>query len=544
MRLRTCACWLLLSAASALAQAPQSVETGAATARQWVDFPARAATIHGYGAAGEIRNLAYQVPRPLRVWVVTIDTGASGVRFAVTQPAEESEERGRYETRCSSTLEFARQRGVQLAINASAFGPYRARAGGFMDVVGLAAVRGQLYSEADERFGAMYISREGRVALKGPPLPTEPLWHVVPGFRMLLDDGRVVVQPAVAESSFGGVNPRTAVGVDRAGRTLWIVVVDGRQPGVSEGITLIELAALFQWLGAWDALNLDGGGSTTLVAEQDDGTHGVINTPVGQQQPNTLRQVANNVGLYLPGPRPAASQETAPTMRAAVVRLAAVRRGGGYKWVGGGVSRDVVYEGKTILQASDDGTYCCGATLELFLDAYCLVHHDCDRAAASGRWFMGWPVDRLVALQQGWYGTPAAVQCPLFPENMRATVRERQVVDALTWARLAEPVGEYRLLERGDFVQFWRTSGSGHSAVFWGRDYDAQGRERLWYWSSQPNPRRADSRTPGEDPPLPGLGMSWEYVGEEIDPQRIYGARLTEPDQDPVTTRPTTSAVR
>lgn len=63
-----------------------------------------------------------------------------------------------------------------------------------------------------------------------------------------------------------GRSPRTAVGITRAG-TLVIVTVDGRDPARSIGVTLDELADLMRELGAQDAMNLDGGGSTTFVLE-------------------------------------------------------------------------------------------------------------------------------------------------------------------------------------------------------------------------------------------------------------------------------------
>ena len=60
-------------------------------------------------------------------------------------------------------------------------------------------------------------------------------------------------------------HPRTAVGIARNGRRLLLVVVDGRQKPYSDGMTLRELADVMRGLGARDAINLDGGGSTTLV---------------------------------------------------------------------------------------------------------------------------------------------------------------------------------------------------------------------------------------------------------------------------------------
>ena len=72
-------------------------------------------------------------------------------------------------------------------------------------------------------------------------------------------------------------NPRTLAGVTRAGRLL-LVTVDGRRPGHSVGASFAESAAVMRALGATDAVNLDGGGSTgmtvggTLVTVPSDAT--------------------------------------------------------------------------------------------------------------------------------------------------------------------------------------------------------------------------------------------------------------------------------
>jgi phosphodiester glycosidase len=58
--------------------------------------------------------------------------------------------------------------------------------------------------------------------------------------------------------------PRTIAGIDRQGRLI-LVTVDGHQPGVSEGATLSEEAALMESLGAVDAMNLDGGSTAMAV---------------------------------------------------------------------------------------------------------------------------------------------------------------------------------------------------------------------------------------------------------------------------------------
>ena len=93
------------------------------------------------------------------------------------------------------------------------------------------------------------------------------------------------------------LHPRTAVAIDEQGQTLWLIVVDGRQPGYSEGIALVELAKGIQELGAYMALNLDGGGSTTLVVE-DGASYRILNRPINSRIPMRERPVGNHLGIY------------------------------------------------------------------------------------------------------------------------------------------------------------------------------------------------------------------------------------------------------
>lgn len=69
-------------------------------------------------------------------------------------------------------------------------------------------------------------------------------------------------------------NPRSAIGIDQQGR-LMLVAIDGRQPGWSEGVSIPDEAALMRSLGAVEALNLDGGGSTVMVTDDQ----GIVNRP-------------------------------------------------------------------------------------------------------------------------------------------------------------------------------------------------------------------------------------------------------------------------
>lgn len=91
--------------------------------------------------------------------------------------------------------------------------------------------------------------------------------EAVGGFPELLDRGRIVGDLHVEElPSFAAIRqPRTAVGVHPATARFWLVVVDGRRPSHSVGMTLPEITRVFQALGATEALNLDGGGSSVMV---------------------------------------------------------------------------------------------------------------------------------------------------------------------------------------------------------------------------------------------------------------------------------------
>ena len=111
---------------------------------------------------------------------------------------------------------------------------------------------------------------------------------VITGSKLLIDDGQVMV---VDDAE---MHPRTAVGIDRDTNEVLLLTIDGRQDD-SRGYTMVELARMMQDLGADEALNLDGGGSTTMVGRRPDGLR-VLNDP----SDSVLRNVAN--ALVVLGP--------------------------------------------------------------------------------------------------------------------------------------------------------------------------------------------------------------------------------------------------
>src|SRR5574338_134438 len=95
------------------------------------------------------------------------------------------------------------------------------------------------------------------------------------------------------------VQPRTALGINPNGRYLYLVVVDGRQPFYSEGATFAELAEILREQGACMAMSLDGGGSSTLVVQGEDGQPRILNTPIDNYIPGRERPVGNHLGVYI-----------------------------------------------------------------------------------------------------------------------------------------------------------------------------------------------------------------------------------------------------
>lgn len=106
----------------------------------------------------------------------------------------------------------------------------------------------------------------------------------ISGNVVLVDDGEVVAPDHPR-------HPRTAVGLDADGTTMWLVTVDGRS-SASVGMTYVELANFMTSIGAVDALNLDGGGSTTMVARVGD-----QNTVVNNPSDGSQRSVPNGLGF-------------------------------------------------------------------------------------------------------------------------------------------------------------------------------------------------------------------------------------------------------
>lgn len=116
----------------------------------------------------------------------------------------------------------------------------------------------------------------------------------VSGGGEMLRNGEIVSEGLIIGES--ARNPRTMLGVNQDKSKIYIVCIDGRKNGL--GATHKESAYIMKEIGAWDAIHLDGGGSTTMVVQQEDSTDlSVVNIP----SEGSLRAVANGVAIRATG---------------------------------------------------------------------------------------------------------------------------------------------------------------------------------------------------------------------------------------------------
>ncbi len=192
---------------------------------------------------------------PLSVSILTLESGA---KF---RPALAVCENGQRRT----VSEFAEQRRAAAAINAGFFtfepvsrGVWPLKADGVMYSSGKPPAEG----------GAFAFEKDGRFRLLPAAEYRPETWtSLVSGDRMLLTGGKNTAPEQGARA------PRTAVGTAPDGR-LVLLVIDGRT-AESAGATLRETAEFLREAGCTDALNLDGGGSSTMWTARD----GVVSHP-------------------------------------------------------------------------------------------------------------------------------------------------------------------------------------------------------------------------------------------------------------------------
>jgi len=242
----------------------------------------------------EYQRMVRVSPRPMVIHVLTVNLKTNGLRFVVTPPDDAGSDKP---LRARTTSQFLEEFDLDIAVNGDGFSPWWSRGpadyyphvGDPVAPRGDAASRGQVYWHAQAPFPTLYLSSRNTVSFDAPARP----YNAISGETRLVMGGSPV--DGLNDSE---LHPRTAVGYSKNGKFLTIVVVDGRQPFYSQGITLLELASLMIELGAQDAMNFDGGGSSTLVVRGADGKPRILNSPIDLYIPGRERPVANHLGIY------------------------------------------------------------------------------------------------------------------------------------------------------------------------------------------------------------------------------------------------------
>ncbi len=211
------------------------------------------------------------------VSIIEIDTKKAKGRFALASNLG-------YIT---PTSKFAKDSGAVVAMNGSFYNmskPYNS-----VCYFKKHGVEEYVFNEkmAQRDNGAVAISKKGKVSVH-PADVSEPgniaedqSWpskldavSVVSSGPVLIADGK---DARLDENSFNrNRHPRSALGT--AGKKVYLVAVDGRNAENAQGVSLWEFTRIMRWIGAEDAINMDGGGSTTLYAEGQNG-NGIVNHP-------------------------------------------------------------------------------------------------------------------------------------------------------------------------------------------------------------------------------------------------------------------------
>ena len=251
-----------------------------------------------------------ETPRLMECRLLRVDLRQKGLSFVATGRAAEWGEvmpdvtnrtvvvDSRREPTESFMARF-RKDGVNVvaAVNTSPWGPWEPPwTHRFARLPHLAVSDGQVVSH-NTKPGPMLVIWKDNTAvitndLAAADIPRVAVAH--PGFSIIMRNGQ-----APARKPKQPLAPRTAFGISADGRYLYALIVDGRQKDWSQGADMADLAILLKEAGAADAINMDGGGSTTLVTLDGDGKT-LVHRNRHEPGFRHYRSVSLNLGIVCP----------------------------------------------------------------------------------------------------------------------------------------------------------------------------------------------------------------------------------------------------
>ncbi len=235
-------------------------------------------------------------PRPFITHIIKINLTTAGIKPFVTPPKPGKNSQTNL---ARTTSSFAKEYNLQLAVNGSFFFPFHERVPWDyypkerqdVHVLGQSTTENITYGSLNSRRKALCFAENNLAQIVTEQKCPKGTVQGIGGMGILVLDNQSQVKSNTPSYA------RNLVATNKKGDVLWLVLVDGKQPFYSEGVTLKELADIAVNLGADRALNLDGGGSTTLVINDGSKTK-IINAPIHSKIPMNERPVANHLGFY------------------------------------------------------------------------------------------------------------------------------------------------------------------------------------------------------------------------------------------------------
>lgn len=216
-----------------------------------------------------IQRFSCQDPR-WEGWIVRMDLTDPNLHVELGVGGPDPDGSGPWETVLSPTSKIAQNRNFDLAINTVFFANERKdrpeaikyAEGDPAASVSIVAFNGKILT-AHRGGSPILFDKNNRASIGSLNAVPPDSKVVVSGNQQIVFRGKPVSIPPGGERA-----PRTAIGTANNGKQLIIFVIDGRRPSWSVGMTLTELAQTLADLGCEHAINLDGGGSTTLVVKR------------------------------------------------------------------------------------------------------------------------------------------------------------------------------------------------------------------------------------------------------------------------------------
>lgn len=237
----------------------------------------------------DIRRASFSVPRPMKAHAVRIDLLEPGIEPVVHAgtPA------GSPTVPTIYPSDFLKDNQLQVAFSAGSFNPFPYWKGVPVRLDGLGIANGLQFSSQALNLDSLLILRSRRGVLYHHTQPVTQHREAIAGVGGMwinLLGGTNQHEPLPPEAS-------SVAGLSDQGRYLYWLIVDGRQPGYSEGATPGETAEMMRQVGVEDALNMDGGSVVTLVVDDGHGGYDLLNQPCHPFITGVQRPIGGLIGF-------------------------------------------------------------------------------------------------------------------------------------------------------------------------------------------------------------------------------------------------------